>query len=131
MKIGMRYVGLLLLLATWVSTGAGKEGKDEARLIAALNDENVGRRVSAIQLLGERQVEAAVDPLIEVLLKDAEYSARFSAAVALVKIGDVKALPALERAARRDRSKTVRHIAEVAYEKIKRESEMAKASKSL
>ena len=119
-----------LLLFTAASTSAAGVNSDDARLIKALSNDNIGWRVSAAQLLGERQVEAAVEPLIKVLLQDKEYAARFTAAVALLQIGDVQALPALKQAAQRDRSKTVRHIAAVAYTELKKATELAASNKA-
>ena len=117
------------LIFTAASTGAAGDSTDEARLISALSADNIGWRVSAAQVLGERQVEAAVEPLIRVLMEDKEYAARFTAAVALLRIGDAQSLPALKRAAQHDRSKTVRHIAAVAYSELRKASELAASNK--
>ena len=128
MKQRVRLFTAALLVLTAASSGAAGISSENAWLIQVLDDENVGRRWSAVQLLGERRVTEAVEPLIELLRGDEEYSVRFSAAVSLLKIGDVRALPALKRAAQRDRSKTVRHIAAVAYHKLKEATELAVSS---
>ena len=119
-----------LLIFTAASTSAAGDSTDEARLISALSDDNIGTRVSAAQLIGVRQVKAAVEPLIKMLLEDKEYAARFTAAVALLQIGDAQALPALMRAAQRDTSKTVRHIAGVAYYELKKATELAASNRA-
>jgi len=80
-------------------------------LINALQDENAGIRASAAQLLGERKVEDAVDPLIQLMKTDKNHSARILAALALYNIGDKKALPEIKKLAKTDKYKSVRVVA--------------------
>ena len=90
---------------------ATAEDNDTKRLIKALKSDNLGWRVSAAQLLGDNQEERAVKPLIRMLNRDFSYAARLSAAVALAKIGDKKALKALKKTSKHDQNKTVRTVA--------------------
>lgn len=80
-------------------------------LVNSLKDENIGIRTSAAQLLGERKVQEAVEPLIKMLKSEKRYSARIVVALALFNIGDQKALPELEQLAKKDKCKCVRVVA--------------------
>jgi len=79
-------------------------------LIKALKDKNDGIRASAAQLLGDRKVQEAVEPLIKMLKKEQNKSARIVAALALYKIGDEKALPVLKKFAKCEKRKTTKHV---------------------
>ena len=79
-------------------------------LISSLQDENIGIRTSAATLLGERKVNEAVEPLLEMFKKEKNYSARIVAALSLYKIGDESVLPFLKERAMKDKNKTVRHV---------------------
>jgi len=79
-------------------------------LIKALKEKNVGIRASAAQLLGERKVRDAVDPLIKMLKTEQNKSARIVAALALYNIGDEKALPFLKKFAKCEKCKTAKHV---------------------
>ena len=79
-------------------------------LIKSLDDENIGIRTSAAILLGERKVKEAIEPLVKMLKNEKHYSARIIAAVSLYKIGDDKILPILEKRAKKDKNRTVRHV---------------------
>ena len=94
--------------------------KDTERLIGALKAENIGWRVDAARLLGESGETEAIAPLIRVLKTDKIYSARISAAVALAKIGDAKALKALKYASKNDKNLTVRTVSFGAYKELER-----------
>ena len=94
---------------------ATAEVNDTKRLIKALMSDNIGWRVSAAQILGDNQEVRAVKPLIRMLNNDFSYAARVSAAVALAKIGDKKALRALKKVSKHDRNQTVRTVALGAY----------------
>lgn len=87
------------------------EENDNSSLIEALNSENLGWRVSAAHLLGEYEDTSAVEPLIEMLRYDIGYTARSSAAIALLRIGDVRAIAALRNAANNDSNNMVRSVA--------------------
>ena len=82
-------------------------------LINMLSSENRGWRYSAAKLLGERKVEEAIEPLIEQLKVEKDYSVRIVIAQALHKIGDPRAITALKETAKTDKNKTVRHLAAV------------------
>jgi HEAT repeat protein len=84
-----------------------------ADLIRMLSSENRGWRYSAAQLLGERKVAKAVEPLIERLEVEKDYSVRLVVMQALHNIGDSRAIPALKKVAQTDRNRTVRHMAVV------------------
>ena len=84
-----------------------------ADLISMLNSENRGWRYSSAQLLGERRVVEAVEPLIERFQLEKDHSVRIVVAQALHKIGDARAIPALKKVAKTDRNGTVRHMAAV------------------
>lgn len=76
-----------------------------------MKDDNNGIRTSAAQLLGEREVEAAVKPLVKMLKTEKNYACRIIFAKALYDIGDKKVLPALKKLAKHDVNKTVRRVA--------------------
>lgn len=84
-----------------------------ADLINMLSSENRGWRYSAAKLLGERRVDEAVEPLIERLTVEKEYSVRIVIAQALHKIGDPSAISVLKKVAKTDKNRTVRHLAAV------------------
>ncbi len=93
-------------------TGFATEVTDyDQYLLNALKDENVGIRTSAAQLLGERKVVAAVEPLLKMLKSEKRCGCRIIAAKALYDIGDKKALPGLIQVAKSDKNKTVRRVA--------------------
>ena len=87
-----------------------KEKKYNEYLLKALKDENLGIRCSAVQLLGERKVVAAVKPLARMLKYEKYYGARIMAALALYQIGDKQALSIFKSRVKRDRNKTVRNV---------------------
>ena len=91
------------------------EENDTVRLIEALNSENLGQRISAAHLLGEYEDTSAVRPLIAMLQNDSEYSARTSAAIALLRIGDIRAIAALKKSSLNDSNNIVRSVANEAY----------------
>jgi HEAT repeat protein len=80
-------------------------------LVKSLKDENVGIRASAAQLLGDRKVQEAVEPLVKMLQCEKNNCARIVVALALYKIGDEKAIPELKKLAKCDKCKSVRHVA--------------------
>ncbi|MGQ9559313.1 MAG: HEAT repeat domain-containing protein [Candidatus Oleimicrobiaceae bacterium] len=109
----MKTAALVLLSAmalTAVPIAATPEGDYERYLISSLTDGNRGVRTSAAQLLGEMQCKAAVPRLMWMVAHDHDYAARITAALALCRIGDPKALPLLRRRAKHDVNKTVRRV---------------------
>ena len=81
--------------------------KAETNYIAALNSDNLGIRQSAASYVAEYQLKGAMEPLIQILKSDKVESARMSAALALVTLGDVRARAAVEEAALYDGSDKV------------------------
>ena len=119
----MKKMMMLILIAGVIfntNTMLSAEENDTERLISALKAENIGWRVDAARLLGESGETEAVVPLISVLKTDKMSSARISAAVALAKIGDAKALKALKYVSRNDESLTVRTVSFGAYKELER-----------
>lgn len=116
-KLGMALV--LTIFLTGILAAQPVDDKEYNQyLIKSLQDENVGIRSSAAQLLGERKVAEAVDPLVKLLKSEENTSTRIVAAMALYQIGDEKALPALKEAAAKDKSKTVRRVVTAIVQKI-------------
>jgi HEAT repeat protein len=109
---------LILLIGSSAFAQKTSDQKYNQYLINSLNDENIGIRTSAAQLLGERKVQEAVDPLIKMLKSEQQYSARIVVAVALFNIGDEKALPELKNAAKSDKDKCVRVVAAAIVQKM-------------
>lgn len=108
-KIGLALV-LTILLTNVVFAQPVEEKEYDQYLIKALKDENVGVRSSAAQLLGERKVVDAVDPLVKMVKSEDNSGARIVAAMALYQIGDEKVLPTLKTVAAKDKNKTVRRV---------------------
>ena len=122
MKNLMKLTMALILTLFLINTVAAQQPDDESYdqyLLKCLKDDNLGIRASAAQLLGERKVQAAVKPLIEMLKTEKTYNARIVAAVALYKIGDEKAIPELKKMAFCDHCKTVRHVAAAIAQEMK------------
>ena len=103
---------LLTLTAAFsvYATTSDDDAEYNKYLLSKLQDDNLGIRASAMQLLGERKCDKAVKSLLWALKNDKEYSARITAALALYKIGDTSVLPELKRRAKNDRNKTVKHV---------------------
>lgn len=91
------------------------EKNNSLNLIEALNSENLGQRINAAHRLGEYEDTSAVEPLIAMLQNDSEYSARTSAAIALLRIGDIRAIVALKNSSMNDSNNIVRDVANEAY----------------
>jgi len=112
-KLGATLV-FAIIVSIFISGVCLSQEKDEKEynkyLLKALKDDNVGIRSSAIQLLGERKVEEAVKPLTKMLKIEKHYGVRIMAALALYQIRTDEVLPILKQRAKRDRSKTVRHV---------------------
>ena len=108
-KLSMALILTIILSGTLLANPVGDKEYDQY-LIKSLQDENVGIRSSAAQLLGERKVEVAVEPLVKMLKTEKNSSTRIVVAMALYQIGDEKALPALKEVASNDKNKTVRRV---------------------
>ena len=105
------YIVLIVLIFVAGACFAGAEKDYNQYLINSLNDDNIGIRYSAAQLLGERKVEAAVDPLIARLRFEKDSRVKVVVAMALFSIGDPKAIPALKQFAKKEKVKEFAHIA--------------------
>lgn len=116
-KLGLVLV-LTLFLASVLLAHPLSDKQYNQYLINALQDENVGIRTSAAELLGERKVAEAVEPLIKMLKTEQNTSARIIFAMALYKIGDEKAAAALKQIAAKDKNKTVRHVVAAMVQKL-------------
>jgi len=109
---------LTVLLCSVLLAAPSEDKEYDQYLINALQDENVGIRTSAAQLLGERKVVEAVKPLVKMLKTEENTSARIVVAMALYQIGDEKATEALKEAATKDKSKTVRRVVAAMVQKL-------------
>jgi len=109
-SMAMAVVMMLSILATGVFAQQTEGEKYDKYLIKSLSDENVGIRSSAAQLLGERKVKEAIEPLTKMLKSEKNSSARIVAAMSLYKIGDESVLPLLKKVASKDKNKTVRRV---------------------
>ena len=117
MKLGMVFALTLILSGSLLAQPAGDKEYNQY-LIKSLQDENVGIRSSAAQLLGERKVDDAVEPLVKMLKTEKNSSTRIVAAMALYQIGNEKALPALKEVASNDKNKTVRRVVAAIIQKM-------------
>ena len=86
--------------------------KAEANYVSCLASENLGIRQSAANYVAEYQLKGAIEPLITVLKADKVESARMSAALALVSLGDSRARAAVEEASLYDGSEKVAKFCE-------------------
>lgn len=113
-KIGLILVLALIITAFISGAVLSNEEMNEQEynkyLIKALKDENIGIRSSAAQLLGERKVQEAVKPLVNMLKTEKNYAVRIVAALALHQIGDEKLIPVFKEQYKRDRNRTVKHV---------------------
>lgn len=76
--------------------GPEEPGSETEKLIKALKSNKGSTRVAAIMALGEMREKAAVDPILAILMRDYP-PAQASAAIALGKIGDEKAVDVLRK----------------------------------
>jgi HEAT repeat protein len=110
-------IGLALVLLFMISNVSNAQSADTTvaeynqYLISALKDNNIGIRGSAAELLGQRKVAEAVEPLLKMLKTEKNDNVRIVVVMALYSIGDNKALPALKKCSQRDKCSSVRNIA--------------------
>lgn len=116
-KLSLALVLTMLLGSVLLAHPSGDKEYDQY-LIKALQDENIGIRTSAAQLLGERKVVEAVKPLAKMLQTEENTSARIVFAMALYQIGDENATVALKEAASKDKNKTVRRVVSAMVQKL-------------
>ena len=111
-RLGLAFALLFMISNASYAQPAGMTAKEYNQLlISLLKDSNIGIRGSAVELLGQRKVIEAVDPLVNMLKTEKNNSVRIAVALTLHKIGDSKALPALKKASKRDKCSSVRNIA--------------------
>ncbi len=119
MKLSFALILTVFLTSGLVAQNQPVDGKEyDQYLIKSLQDDNVGIRSSAAQLLGERKVADAVKPLTKMLTSEENTSARIVAAMALYQIGDEKVLPTLKKVATSDKNKTVRQVVAAIVQKF-------------
>ncbi len=118
-KLSLALVLTIFLSGVLVAQTANDKEYDQY-LIKSLQDENLGIRSSAAQLLGERKVAEAVKPLVKMLTAEENSSVRIVAAMAIYNIGDEKALPTLKKVAASDKNKTVRHVVGAIVQKMEK-----------
>jgi len=116
-KLSLALVLTMLLSSILLAHPSGDKEYDQY-LMKALQDENIGIRTSAAQLIGERKVVEAVKPLVKMLKTEENTSARIIAAMALYQIGDKNAKVALKEAASKDKNKTVRRVVSAIVQKL-------------
>jgi HEAT repeat protein len=115
MKVSLMILGVLMLVALpclWAVEPNSLENEADYNqyLINSLKNENIGIRVSAAQLLGERKAIESRPALIEMLSRDKRYEARIIAVWALRQIGDNQSLEALEKHLKKESNETVKHV---------------------
>ncbi|MFC2084317.1 HEAT repeat domain-containing protein [Bacteroidota bacterium] len=97
---------VLLLLFVGSQTQAGdkfsadkkaKYEKIEDNLLVGLNSDNFGLKVSSAYMLGEIKSEKAVISLTRILRSENDERARFTAALALLKIGTERSIFVVKR----------------------------------
>lgn len=97
--------------------GQLKDTRAVPALLALLED--VRHRAETVEALGEIGDGRACAPLIERLLADGYVPVRLQAALALAKLGDAVAIPALETAAREDSEPSVVEAAMIAVQALR------------
>lgn len=110
-KTGLAFaIATVIILSVTVNAGSPTPTDYDDYLINSLVDENVGIRASAAQLLGERKVTRAIEPLVQMLQHDREACARIVAAMALFQIANENVIPVLKERIKKDNNKTVRRV---------------------
>jgi HEAT repeat protein len=107
-----RLIALLAIFAMVVISGtsvfAGEMTAKDKELIQKLSHQDLTKRIDAAQKLAERDCKGAEEELIHMLKNDKEFQARIVAATSLMKIGEEKALKAIQLQAEQDDVKTAR-----------------------
>ncbi|MFC2063036.1 HEAT repeat domain-containing protein [Chloroflexota bacterium] len=91
--------------------------KDITEIIKELSHKDSSKRINAAEILGMMTDEKAVDALIPVL-EDKNRFVREAVALALGKIGNVKAIKHLTQALENERDEFVKEFLKKAIEKI-------------
>lgn len=101
--------------------GPEESGSETEKILEALKSENGNTRVAAMMALGEMKEKAAVDPILGILTRDYPL-AKASAAVALGKIGDERAVESLKKEMKDGDSEYVKSSSAIALGRIGKES---------
>jgi HEAT repeat protein len=124
-------VALTLVLAVTITTTAiaGVDKKEykpafqmekvEANLIAGVQSDNFGLRVSAANMLGDLKSTGGVLALMHMLRNETDERGRIVAALALVKIGDPVGIYAVKQTGRLDSNDRVRRLCALFYQEYK------------
>jgi HEAT repeat protein len=88
----------------------------EKNLVAGVETDNLGLKVSSAYYLGERRSDRAIIPLMSILHTDKSEEARIIAALSLYKIGSERGIYAVKRAAEYDESESVRRLCKIFYD---------------
>ncbi len=97
--------------------GPEKTGSETEKLIEALKSNKGSTRVAAMMALGEMRENDAVDPILRILNRDYPL-AKASAAIALGKIGDERAVETLKKEMKDGDGEYVRSSSAIALGKI-------------
>lgn len=89
---------------------AGEMTAKDKELVQNLKHQELTKRIDAAQKLAERGCKGAEEELIHMLKNDKEFQARIVAATSLMKIGEEKALKAIQQQAENDDVKTARTV---------------------
>ena len=84
-------------------------------LIVGAESQNNGLKISSTFHLGEYKASKSVISLLKILHDDKNENARISAALALIKVGDLRGVYAVKRAAIFDESLRVKRMCEKFY----------------
>ena len=98
-----------------VNIAANKIAVMEVNLLAGLESDNHGIKVSSAFFLGEIESDQAVIPLLEMFRDEEDPGARFVAAWSLLKIGDKRGVYRVKREAEMFDSNTETNIYEYLY----------------
>lgn len=112
MKSLMVFIFAFLLIS--IQTVQAKPGKVTENAIESLmmgiKSDNFGLRTSSAYMLGELKCERGVIPLLRMLKSEEREDARIVAALALLKIGNLKGIFAIKQAVIYDDSDRVRRV---------------------
>jgi HEAT repeat protein len=101
--------------------GPEEPGSETEKLFKSLKSGKGSTRVAAIMALGEMKEKTAVDPILEILIRDYAM-AKASAALALGDIGDERAVEPLMKELKDSNSEYVKSSSAIALGKIGKES---------
>lgn len=110
-KIGLvTLLSIITLIGVSQIVSAADTITYEQYLIKSLKDDNIGRRASAAQLLGDKKVELAAKPLLKMLRTEKDFRVRIVAAVSLYRLNDTTMISDLRKINKHEKNKTVKHV---------------------